>query len=454
VHGELVAALRRAYGGGLTRPLEWRRQQLKAMRRMLTEREADFLAALATDLGKPRLEGWMTELRHITFEIDYVLRHLEGWAAPERVSVRAALQPARAAIRPEPVGVVLVIAPWNYPLHLLLLPMVYAIAAGNAVVGKPSEVSAATSAALARWVPRYLDTEAVAIVEGDAEVVNSLFECHWDHIFYTGNGRVGRIIAAAAAAQLTPVTLELGGKSPAIVAAGADIEVAARRIAWGKFLNAGQTCVAPDHVLVEAPVAEQFVAALQRTITNFYGSDPAASADYGRIINQAHWDRLHGLIDPAKVVVGGDGDRSSRYLAPTVMTGVTGDDAVMGEEIFGPILPVLAVEDIGAAIEAVNGGDKPLALYLFARDRAVIDAVVTQTSSGGMCVNDVLTHLGVTGLPFGGVGESGMGAYHGRAGFDAFSHRKGVLIRRTRPDPAATYPPYGRIRSWLIRRAF
>jgi aldehyde dehydrogenase (NAD+) len=453
-HQELLAGLRQGFDRGLTRPLSWRRDQLQAMRRMLVEREEEFLAALDADLGKPALEGWMTELRHVTYEIDYVLRHLERWAAPEAVPVRAALQPARARITAEPLGVALVISPWNYPVHLLLLPMVYALAAGNAVVGKPSEVAPMTSAALARWVPRYLDTRAVAIIEGDAVVVTSLLEERWDHIFYTGNGRVGRIIAAAAARHLTPVTLELGGKSPVIVDAGADIEVAARRIAWGKFLNAGQTCVAPDHVLVDASVADHFVEALRRTVTDFYGPDPAASADYGRIVNQAHWDRLHDLIDPAKVVIGGDGDRHGRYLAPTVMTGVSWDDAVMGQEIFGPILPVLTVEGIDEAIAAVNRGERPLALYVFARDRDVVDAVVARTSSGGVCINDVLTHLAVTGLPFGGVGESGMGAYHGRAGFDAFSHRKGVLARRTRPDPPATYPPYGRVRTWLIRRAF
>jgi aldehyde dehydrogenase (NAD+) len=454
---EVAAPLRASFAAGVTRPLEWRRRQLVAMRRMLVEHEADFLAALSSDLGKSATEGWMTELRHVTYEIDHVLARLERWARPERVPVRAALRPARAQVVSEPLGVVLVIAPWNYPIHLLLLPMVYALAAGNSVVGKPSEVAPVTSAAVARWVPSYLDPRAVAIVEGDAAVATSLLAARWDHIFYTGSGRVGRIVAAAAARHLTPVTLELGGKSPAIVDASADIEVAARRIAWGKWLNAGQTCVAPDYVLVDTSVADELVEGLRRALHSFYGEDPARSADYGRIVNEAHWDRLQALIEgrrSAQVAVGGQGDRARRYLAPTILTDVGWDEPVMGEEIFGPILPILTVEGVDQAVEAVNRGDKPLALYVFAQDQDVIDDVVARTSSGGVCANATLTHLAVPGLPFGGVGASGMGAYHGRAGFDTFSHRKAVLQRRTRPDPSATYPPYGSLRTWLIRRAF
>jgi aldehyde dehydrogenase (NAD+) len=456
-HGELVAGLRAEHARGTTRPLAWRRGQLRALKAMLQEREGELLAALTADLGKSPTEGWMTEVRHVVNEIDHILSHLDRWSAPQRVPVRALLRPARARIVPEPLGVALVIAPWNYPLHLLLLPMAYALAAGNAVVGKPSEVSAATSAAIARWVPEYLDRRAVRIVEGDAPVVTSLLAERWDHIFYTGNGTVGRIVAAAAAAHLTPTTLELGGKSPAIVDRSANIEVAARRVAWGKWLNAGQTCVAPDYVLVDSAVADRFLEALGRAVHTFYGDDPAVSADYGRIVNERHWDRIHGLVEGsrrARVAIGGGGDRSSRYLAPTVLTGVDWDEPVMGEEIFGPVLPVLVTDGLDASIAAVNAHDKPLALYLFAEDRGVVDAVVARTSSGGVCVNATLLHLAVTDLPFGGVGESGMGAYHGKAGFDTFSHAKSVLQRTTRPDPPTLYPPYGRLRKWLIRRAF
>jgi aldehyde dehydrogenase (NAD+) len=449
--------MRATFQDGVTRPLAWRRRQLEALRRLLIEREAELLDALHRDLGKSSIEGWMTELQHVNNEIGVVLRHLDRWARPERVSVRALLRPGRAAIVPEPLGVVLVIAPWNYPVHLLLLPMAYALAAGNAVVGKPSEISSATAAALARWVPDYLDGDAVAIVEGDATVATALLAQQWDHIFYTGNSRTGRLVMEAAARNLTPVTLELGGKSPAIVDRGANVEVAARRIAWGKFLNAGQTCVAPDYVLVDRVVESRFLDALAGSVRSFYGDDPQSSPDYGRIVNERHWDRLHALLEearPGQIVVGGEGDRPALYLAPTVLRNVTWDDPVMGEEVFGPILPVLAVEGTADAITAVTAHDKPLALYVFAENQAVIDRVVAETSSGGVGVNVTLLQLGLPDLPFGGVGESGMGAYHGKAGFDTFTHRKAVFQRPTRPDPAITYPPYTRLKQRLLRKVF
>jgi aldehyde dehydrogenase (NAD+) len=453
----LVARLRATYRAGVTRPLAWRRGQLEAMRALLTEREEELLTALRADLGKPAIEGWMTELHHVAYEIGAILRHLDAWVRPERVAVRPVLRPARAQIIPEPLGAVLVIAPWNYPVHLLLLPMAYALAAGNTVAGKPSEVSSATSAALARLVPEYLDRDAVAIVEGDAAVVTGLLEQRWDHVFYTGNGTVGRVVMQAAARHLTPVTLELGGKSPAIVDRSANLGVAARRIAWGKFLNAGQTCVAPDYVLVDRAVESPFVDALVDAVRDFYGDNPKRSPDYPRIVNERHWDRLMRLLaesGPARVVIGGEGDRNERYLAPTVLQGVSFGDPVMAEEIFGPILPVLAVEGTSDAIAAINDHDKPLALYVFAEDRTVIDRVTAETSSGGVGANLTLMQLAVPGLPFGGVGESGMGAYHGRAGFDTFSHRKAFFRRPARPDPAIMYPPYTRLKQRLIRWFF
>jgi aldehyde dehydrogenase (NAD+) len=364
------------------------------------------------------------------------------------------LRPGRASIVSEPLGVTLVIAPWNYPVHLLLAPMVAALAAGNCVVGKPSEVTPHVSAALARLVPRYLDSRAVAIVEGGVEETTALLDQRWDHVFYTGNGRVGRVVMAAAARHLTPVTLVLGGKSPAIVDRSADVRVAARRIAWGKFVNAGQTCVAPDHVLVHRDVESRLLDELVRAVRDFYGDDPSSSADYGRVVDDRHWRRLRALLDAggySSVVCGGDGDEATRYLAPTILAGVDRDAAVMGEEIFGPILPVLAVDDVEDAIGVVRSGDKPLALYVFGDD-AVAERVLESTSSGGACVNATLLHLAVPDLPFGGVGESGSGAYHGRTGFDTFSHRKSVLQRRTRPDPSVMYPPYTRLKDRLLRR--
>ena len=320
------------------------------------------------------------------------------------------------------------------------------------MVGKPSELTPHTSAAIAKLVSRYLDPTAVAIVEGGPDETQALLAERFDHIFYTGNGRVGKIVMEAAARHLTPVTLELGGKSPAIVAADADIEVAARRIAWGKFLNAGQTCIAPDYALVAAPVFDHFLDHLVAAIREFYGDDPSRSPDYGRIVDDRHFQRLSALVADGRVVVGGDGDASRRYLAPTVLADVALDSAVMRDEIFGPVLPVLPVEDADEAVRFVNGRDQPLALYVFSESRATQQSVLDATQSGAACVNATMLHAAVPGLPFGGVGASGTGAYHGRATFETFTHRRAVLRRPSRPDPSVMYPPYSRWKERLIRR--
>ena len=346
----------------------------------------------------------------------------------------------------------LVIAPWNYPVHLLLWPMLGAIAAGNCVIGKPSELTPHTSAAIAKLVARFLDPSAVAIVEGGPDATQALLAERFDHIFYTGSGRVGRVVMEAAARHLTPVTLELGGKSPAIVAADADVEIAARRIAWGKFLNVGQTCIAPDYALVAAPVFDQFVDHLAGMIREFYGDDPSASPDYGRIVDDRHFARLSDLLADGRIVVGGERDASSRYFAPTVLTEVAPESAVMRDEIFGPVLPVLPVQDVEEAIRFVNARDRPLALYVFSESRATQDAVLDATQSGAACVNATMLHAAIPGLPFGGVGASGTGAYHGRATFETFTHRRAVLRRRSRPDPSVAYPPYTEWKERLIRR--
>jgi aldehyde dehydrogenase (NAD+) len=448
----VVARLRDGFDSGRTRPLESRARQLRRMKTMLEEREAEFLDALAADLGKPRLEGWATDLGIVINEIDHALRHLAGWMRPERVWTPLAQRPGRAAIHREPFGVVLVIAPWNYPVHLLLLPMVGALAAGNAAVGKPSEVTANTSAALARIVPEYLDRDCIAIVEGGVPETQALLAERLDYVFYTGNGRVGRVVMEAAAKHLTPVTLELGGKSPVIVDDAANIEVAARRIAFGKFLNAGQTCIAPDYVLVARDRGDELVQQIGRAIRDFYGPDPAASPDYARIVNDAHFRRLEKLLADGTPAVGGGTRAEERYIAPTVLRDVSPDAEVMTEEIFGPILPVLSVADADEAIEFVNERDKPLALYLFSESDTVQRRVLERTSSGGACVNATMMHVTVPELPFGGVGPSGMGAYHGKAGFDVFSHRKSVLVKSTRLDPKLAYPPYTKVKERLVRR--
>lgn len=448
----LADRLRSTFRLGVTRPLAWRRRQLQQMRRMLVEHEDEFLDALAADLGKPRTEGYLTDIAFVLSELDDMLKHLEKWNKPIKVSSPMVTQPAKSWLQPEPLGVVLVIAPWNYPVQLLLVPAAGAIAAGNAVVMKPSEVSSATSATLARLIPQYLDDAAVVCIEGAVPETTALLAQRWDHIFYTGNGTVGRVVARAAAEHLTPITLELGGKSPAIVDASANVRVAARRIAWGKWLNAGQTCVAPDHVLVHRSVRDELLEQLRLAVHEFYGDDPQISDSYGRIVSDRHLERLRSLMSGGTVLFGGESDAADRYLAPTVLVDVDVDSKLMAEEIFGPLLPVLTVESVGEAIAFVNDRDHPLALYVFAQDDAVVDDVLARTTAGGVTVNGTIVHLTNPDLPFGGVGESGMGSYHGESSVRVFQHMKAVLARGTRVDPAIAYPPYTERKSKLLRR--
>ncbi|WP_082518962.1 aldehyde dehydrogenase family protein [Leifsonia sp. Leaf336] len=440
---QTVAALRAAFDAGRTKPLRWRLAQLDGLRRMLTERAAEFEDALLEDLAKNPTESQIAELGFVVGEIDHMRRNLRRWLRPRRVAVPGALMPARAQVVLEPVGVVLVIAPWNYPVQLLLAPLVGALAAGNAVVLKPSELAPATSAAMARLVPQYLDPTAVAVVEGAVDETTALLAERWDHIFFTGNGRVGRIVAAAAAEHLTPVTLELGGKSPVYVDDSVDLAAAARRIAWGKFMNAGQTCVAPDYILASRTVAGRLADELSTALRALYGDDPAQSPDYGRIVNERQFDRLSGLLGAGRTAVGGESDAASRYLAPTVLIDVPRDSAVMGEEIFGPVLPIVTVDGLDDAIAFIRSGDKPLALYLFSERREVRRRFLTDTSSGAVGFGVPAAHLAVGGLPFGGVGESGSGAYHGRRSLETFSHEKAVLSKPLAPDTLQLiYPPY------------
>jgi aldehyde dehydrogenase (NAD+) len=451
----IVEELRAAQRRGVLRDLEARRVQLRQLQRMLVEQEEPILQAMATDLGKPPMEAYAAEIGLVLGEIKTAIKNLDAWSAPERVKVQLAFKPGSAEIVPEPLGVVLIIAPWNYPLQLLLAPLVPAIAAGNTVVLKPSEVAPATAALMAEQIPNYLDTAVVRVVTGGVDETTQLLDEQFDHIFYTGNGTVGRIVMAAAAKHLTPVTLELGGKSPTIVTADADIETTARRIAWAKFLNAGQTCVAPDYVLVDATVEDAFMGAMLRAVHDFYGDDPFASPDYGRIVNDRHWERLTGLLDAGgfdATICGGHGRREERYLPPTVLSGVKPDAALMQQEIFGPILPVITFDDVDEAVRFVNDRDKPLALYIFSTNDATIDRVIANTSAGGVCINHAVLQVGVGELPFGGVGPSGMGAYHGKAGFDTFTHRKSVLRKPLRPDPPIMYPPYKSWKVKLVRR--
>ncbi|WP_225833641.1 aldehyde dehydrogenase family protein [Streptomyces sp. NK08204] len=425
---DIVARLRATFRTGRTKPVQWRTGQLRRLRALLTENGADLAAALHADLGKSGTEAHRTEIDFTVREIDHTLEHLAGWLRPEPAPVPAYLgADATAWTQYDPLGVVLVIAPWNYPAQLLLAPLVGALASGNAVVAKPSELAPVTSATLARLIPAYLDTDAVAVVEGGVPETTALLAERFDHIFYTGNATVGRIVMRAAAEHLTPVTLELGGKSPAFVDRGTDLAVVADRLARGKFLNAGQTCVAPDYVLTDPQTAADLETALAHAVQGLFGTDPAASPEYGRIVNERHFDRLRALLGSGRVAVGGDSDRSTRYIAPTVLADVAPEAPVMQEEIFGPILPILTVTGLDEAIDFINDRDKPLALYVFSGSEETRERIAAETSSGGLGHGLPLAHLTVSDLPFGGVGESGMGSYHGRYSIETFSHRKAVL---------------------------
>ncbi|MCY0095452.1 aldehyde dehydrogenase family protein [Hoeflea ulvae] len=447
----MMAGLRATFESRATRPIEWRRAQLQRLSAMIKDNEAEILAALKADLGRSANESRLVETNTLQGEISHVLRHLKRWMRPQRVPTPLTNQPGRSEIMSEPLGVVLIMAPWNYPVYLVGMPLIGAIAAGNCAVLKPSEISANTSKLLARLIPSYMDAEAIRVVEGDADTANQLLQQRFDHIFFTGSAAIGRIVMEAAAKHLTPVTLELGGKSPCIVTPDCDLEVAARRVAWGKFLNAGQTCVAPDHVLAHESVAGDFVTRLKAATKRFYGDDPKASPDYPRIINDRHFARVSRLIADGTVECGGDTEPASRYIAPTILTGVDPASDVMSQEIFGPVLPVITYANIDEAIGFVSARPKPLALYLFCNDGETRDRVLSETSSGGAVINDVVTHLAVPELPFGGVGASGMGACHGRASFDTFSHAKGVLTKSERFEVKLRYAPFTALKSRLIR---
>ena len=427
---DIVARLRTTFRTGRTKPVEWRKGQLGRLRELLTEHGDDVAKALHADLGKSSTEAYRTEIDFTIREIDHTLDHLDGWLRPEPAPVPERLgADATAWTQYDPLGVVLVIAPWNYPVQLLLTPVVGALAAGNAVVVKPSELAPATSEIVARLLPQYLDTDAVAVVEGGVPETTALLAERFDHIFYTGNGAVGRIVLRAAAEHLTPVALELGGKSPAFVDTGIDVNVVADRLVRGKFLNAGQTCVAPDYVLTDPDTAAALEPALAKAVENLFGADPATSTEYGRIVNERHFDRLGGLLDSGRVVTGGVKDRTTKYIAPTVLADVDPASPVMREEIFGPILPIVTVPGLDEAIGFINDRDKPLALYVFTESGTTRERIAAETSSGAVGYGLPLAHLTVSDLPFGGVGESGMGSYHGRYSIETFSHRKAVLAK-------------------------
>ncbi len=440
---DTVARLRKTFDSGVTKPESWRREQLAALARLLDDRKEDILAALATDIHKSSFEAYIAEVAAVQTDIEVASKNLSKWMRPEKVSMPfIAGLGASAKVMHEPLGTSLIIGAWNYPISLTIGPLVGAIAAGNTAVIKPSELVPNSAAILESAISEYLDPDAYCVIQGGIPETTELLAQRFDLIFFTGSPQVGKIVLRAAAENLTPVVLELGGKSPAIVCADANLEVAARRLVWGKFYNAGQTCIGVDYALIEESVYEPFLAKATEIVKNFYGDQPKDSPDFPRIVNKGNLDRLAGLLAGENVVVGGEVDPSELYIAPTILRDVKPDSSIMGEEIFGPILPTMPVQNLEHAIDVINAGEKPLAAYIFTSDSGKTKEFLKRTSSGGACVNDALTHQAIAEAPFGGVGTSGMGCYHGYDGYLAFTHRRTVLNRSTSLDPSLRYPPY------------
>ena len=444
-----VARLRATFATGRTRDVAWRRRQLDAMVRLLTENEPAIATALEQDLGRKPFEAWLADVASTASEAHDAARNVGKWTKRKHRLLEFAQLPGRGWVEYEPYGTVLIIGAWNFPFALTLGPAIGAIAAGNAVVLKPSEVAPACSALMAELVPRYLDPDAVAVVEGDGAVSQELIAQGFDKLCFTGGTEIGRRVYEAAAKHLTPVTLELGGKSPVIVAADADIPVAAKRIAWTKLINSGQICIAPDYILADASIRDELVAKIGEAVATF-----EAGSSGKRIVNGRHFDRLTTALAATKgtVAVGGGSDAGAVEIQPTVVVDPALDEPLMTDEIFGPILPIVTVQSLDEAIDFVNARPKPLAAYLFTKSKSVRERVVKEVSSGGMLVNHLLFQFTTAKLPFGGVGPSGTGAYHGKFGFEEFSHRKSVLTKPTRPDlTAIIYPPYTE-KAWKLAR--
>ena len=439
---KIIAQQRRFFTTGKTKELHFRIEQIKLLKQAIKEQEEEIVQALYQDLKRPKVESLVAEISLCLKEIKYTLQHLKSWSKPQKAPTPLALLPGSSQIISEPVGVVLIISPWNYPFQLAIAPLIHSIAAGNCAIIKPSEIASHTSQVIAKLIANIFPPEFITVMEGDKEVSTRLLQQKFDHIFFTGGTPIGKIVMEAAAKHLTPVTLELGGKSPCIVDSNIDIEVTAKRITWGKFINAGQTCIAPDYLLVHNSIKEQLLTALKRCLQKFYGSNPATSPDYSRIISDKHFQRLCSFLNEGKIIVGGETNLEERYIAPTIIEQVTWEHKIMAEEIFGPILPLLTYQNLSEAIATINSQPKPLALYIFSKDKQVQEQILQQTSSGGVGINETISHIVSCELPFGGVGMSGMGSYHGKTGFDTFSHKKSVLRKPFWLDMKLKYPPY------------
>lgn len=448
-----VKKVKDTFRSGRTRDVEFRKEQLRKLLNLFDENEDELIQALQKDLHKPKAEAFLAEVLIVKNDIAYALNNLSEWTKPEMPEVAIVNKMDTCFTISEPLGVALIIGAWNYPVQLTIMPLCGAIAAGNCAVIKPSEVSSSTAKVLTELFPKYLDQDCFTVINGGVEETQYLLQkCKFDKIFYTGGSAVGKLVMAAAAKNLTRVTLELGGKSPCYVDKDSDLEMAAKRITWGKFANAGQTCVAPDYLLCHPDVQDELIRRFKETLFDFYGEDPKESPDYARIVNVKHFNRLKSLMSSGKCVIGGETDESEKYIAPTVLTGVKPTDPLMENEVFGPLLPIVDVESLDDAIDFINDREKPLALYIFSNDKSKIQRMMDNTSSGGFLANDTMVHTAVVTLPFGGVGGSGMGAYHGKYSFDGFSHKKACLLKKQAMESfnSMRYPPYEEKRiAWL-----
>ncbi|MBR5301858.1 MAG: aldehyde dehydrogenase [Clostridia bacterium] len=447
----IVSAQHAYFAQGKTLDVSFRKAALKKLRSVMLARESEISAALFKDLNKSPSESYMCEVGMTLAELSYVLAHMDRWTKKHPVLTPLAQFHARSFTVHNPYGVVLIMSPWNYPFMLTMEPLIGALAAGNCCVVKPSAYAPATSAIIRDILAECFPPEYVAVVEGGRRENQALLDQRFDYIFFTGGVTVGREVMRKAAEHLTPVSLELGGKSPCIVDATARLDLAAKRLAFGKLLNCGQTCVAPDYLLIDKKVKDEFLGYLKKHLAAMIGEDALANEKYVRMVSRRHYDRVMGLIDPAKVVFGGKGDPESLHIQPTIMDGVTGDDAVMQEEIFGPVLPVIACDNIDEAIAFINQREHPLALYLFSEDKQVQDRFLHAVPFGGGCINDTIIHLATSRMGFGGVGQSGMGAYHGKRSFDTFSHEKSIVQKSTWMDLPFRYMPYDKFKDKLLR---
>jgi aldehyde dehydrogenase (NAD+) len=429
--------------------VEKRKALLKKLLVSIQKRESEIWNALQKDFGKPTFEGFLTETNYVISDLKYTISHLKSWSKPKRVWPSILNLPSSEFIYKEPYGRVLIISPWNYPFQLAISPLVAAIAAGNSVVVKPSELTFHTSQIITKIVEDVFDVKEAVVVHGGAEFTQTLLSQRWDYIFFTGSVAVGKIVAEAAAKNLTPVTLELGGKNPCIIGEGADLKIAAKRIVWGKFVNAGQTCIAPDYILIQAKEKYNFVELLKQEIILAYGENPQESKDLASIVNARHWKRLTELIDPTKVIFGGQTDELQNYISPTIIDEPELESQLMKDEIFGPLLPIISYHDENDLHKIIRRYEKPLALYVFSNDKKWAERMITTFSFGGGCVNDCMIQFVNKRLPFGGVGHSGIGAYHGKLGFDTFSHHKAIVKKPTWGDNPIRYAPYKNKLKWV-----